>query len=320
MYTTLSLEEIITYLCLWTLVQFLQRMTTMIEAATKLIIVVLHQEEEHKSMTNEKDWMHQVITTTNEAVESMANWADTKLLDKKQRKKVRPWRLRRARKMVCSAAIMAMAARCAAATNCHPFDSDSTMIGIDNRCWGCITHVRSDIPGTLKQCNKAIKGFGGAKAYEVWTGTIHWDWEDDQGKIHTMVIPNSYYVPEGKVRLLSPQHWAQTRKNSEKRGGAGEMTTGTEVVLFWNDRQSRRTIPIDTHGNNVATFHLASGYKQYHNYCKECGTEHDHSYDKDPLLQHQAMPSTVMSNDEEGDDETFSTVQAPQWHHRAMPK
>ena len=193
------------------------------------------------------------------------------------------------------------------------------MIGIDNRCSGCITHVRSDIPGALKQCNKAIKGFGGAKTYEVWTGTIHWDWEDDQGKIHTMVIPNSYYVPEGKVRLLSPQHWAQTRKSSEKRGGAGEMTTGTEVVLFWNDRQSRRTIQIDTHGNNVATFHLASGYKQYHAYCKECGTERDRNYDKDPLLQHQAMPSMVISDDEGEDDETTYPIQAQQWH-QAIPK
>ena len=136
-----------------------------------------------------------------------------------------------------------------------------------------------------------------------------------------MVIPNLYYVPEGKVRLLSPQHWAQTRKNSEKRGGAGEITTGTEVVLFWDDRQSRKTIPIDTQGNNVATFHLASGYKykQYHNYCRECGTEHDHSYDKDPLLQHQAMPSMVVSDDEGDNDKTTYPVQAPQWH-RAIPK
>ena len=42
---------------------------------------------------------------------------------------------------------------------------------------------------------------------------------DDQGLEHKFYFPRSSYItgssyiPEGKVRLLSPQHWAQTQKD-----------------------------------------------------------------------------------------------------------
>jgi hypothetical protein len=69
-----------------------------------------------------------------------------------------------------------------------------------------------------------------------------------------MIIPNAYYVPDGKVRLMSPQHWAQQRSNKDRHGGAGSTTMGTHVELFWDDRKYRRTVPLDLVGNNVATF------------------------------------------------------------------
>ena len=323
-YTTLSLDEAIAYLWLVGMVSTLTWMTGATEKAIAITIIWLHDDDkqEPQPYDRSKGWLQQTLTHTNRTIERWAEWGETMIPKNQQRKRnkepSRPRRQKSPSARLCQAAIMAMAAKCAAATACHPFDSDSTLVGIDNRCSGCITQVRSDIPGGLQPCKRAIKGFGGAKTYEVWIGTIHWTWEDDQGQAHTMVIPNSYYVPEGRVRLLSPQHWAQTRKNSEKRGGAGETTTGTEVVLFWNDRQARRTIPIDTAGNNVATFHLASGYQQYHKYCQECGTSYDRKYDSDPLLTHQAMPSMVVSDDEEEENEAIYTVPAPEWH-KAIP-
>ena len=33
--------------------------------------------------------------------------------------------------------------------------------------------------------------------------------ENDDGKIHTIRIPNSLYLPDLPLSLLSPQHWAQ---------------------------------------------------------------------------------------------------------------
>jgi hypothetical protein len=76
-------------------------------------------------------------------------------------------------------------------SECGPFDSDCALVGIVNRCLG----VRTDIPGEILPYSKIIKGFGGSSTATVWTGTIHWSWDNDQGIIQKMVIQNSYYVP-----------------------------------------------------------------------------------------------------------------------------
>lgn len=92
------------------------------------------------------------------------------------------------------------------------FDTDSTNVGVDNRCTACISHDIGDfVPDSIRPSNRAIKGFGGTRVTNVKVGTLRWKWEDDQGVITEFLIPNSYLVPDGKVRLLSPQHWAQTQ-------------------------------------------------------------------------------------------------------------
>ena len=110
------------------------------------------------------------------------------------------------------------------------------MIGIDNRCSVCITHVCEDMPVELIPCHRSIKGFGGAKVWDVWHGTIKWHIEDDIGVRHTLIIPNSYYAPQAKVRLLSPQHRAQAHTGVDKNGGVGTMTTASTCTLFWNNK------------------------------------------------------------------------------------
>jgi hypothetical protein len=90
------------------------------------------------------------------------------------------------------------------------FDTDSVPVGIDNRCSACITNCIDDFVAPPKPTNRCITGFGGLKMANIRIGTIQWKWEDDKGVIHTHLIPNSYYAPEAKVRLLSPQHWMQT--------------------------------------------------------------------------------------------------------------
>ena len=139
---------------------------------------------------------------------------------------------------------------------------------MDNRCSGCISHARLDFPGELKRCYRIIKGFGGTRQFKVWMGTLVWTWDDDEGMSHTFTIPNSYYIPDGKVRLLSPQHWAQSQSNGSRRG-MGETTTAYECTLFWNGKKSTRTIPLDAGGNNVATFSLSPGYDAFHRYCQQ---------------------------------------------------
>ena len=71
--------------------------------------------------------------------------------------------------------------------------------------------------GELRPSNRVVKGFAGSRTTNVQVGTLRWSWEDEMGKKHTFTIPNSYYVPDGQVRLLSPQHWSQTQTKSSQR-------------------------------------------------------------------------------------------------------
>jgi hypothetical protein len=185
-----------------------------------------------------------------------------------------------------------------------PFDTDSHLVGVDNRCSACISHVREDFPGGLKTCNRVIKGYGGVRHFQLWTGTLVWTWDDDEGKSHTFNIPNSYYIPEGKIRLLSPQHWAQQCKGKDKWGGAGETTTAIRTTLFWNGSESKRTIPIDRDGDNVATFRLTPGYKAFHTYCTDIGDQPTPDSEGDPLtvLDLQAIDPNYITDDEEEED------------------
>ena len=149
------------------------------------------------------------------------------------------------------------------------FDTDSKPIGVDNRCSACISHDINDFIDPPRESPRKIKGFGGTTHANIRVGTIKWSWCDDDGKRHSFIIPNSYYVPHGRVRLLSPQHWAkaQTKGTRDKRG-TGETTTSKECTLYWNKMGSKLTIPLTTH-TNVATFSLAHGYTKYKSFCHQ---------------------------------------------------
>ena len=174
------------------------------------------------------------------------------------------------------------------------FDTDSSHIGVDNRCSACISHDATDFEiGTLKPCNRIVKGFGGSRVTNVQVRTLNWRWEDDNGVSTTFRIPNSYYVPEGNVRLLSPQHWAQTQAATrQSRGKYGERTDGNECVLYWDNAGKRqRRIPLSRH-KNVATLTLASGYTCFEAFCNEAGI-------LEPTDEILALPIGLISDDED---------------------
>ena len=64
------------------------------------------------------------------------------------------------------------------------FDSDSFPIRIDNCATKCITNDKDDFEGSLRKTDKTIKGIGGT-IHGIYQGTITWNIEDDDGKIHT---------------------------------------------------------------------------------------------------------------------------------------
>jgi hypothetical protein len=46
-------------------------------------------------------------------------------------------------------------------------------------------------------------------------GTLVFNIEDDNGRVHTIRIPHSLYLPELPMCLLLPQHWAQEANNND---------------------------------------------------------------------------------------------------------
>ncbi|KAI2512051.1 hypothetical protein MHU86_2339 [Fragilaria crotonensis] len=216
---------------------------------------------------------------------------------------------RRLRVIGLALSVLAMNAKTAIATErvAH-FDTDSEWVGVDNRCSGCISHVRSDFVSELKASNRVVKGFGGSRTTNVKIGTLRWSWEDDQGRTHTFDIKNSYYIPDGKVRLLSPQHWAQsqaTTSNKSLRTSCGEHTNGLECVLYWGDGEYKRHIDLGRN-DNVATFPLAHGYSQFAAFCCEAGMD---DQDRETI----AMPSAFISDDESVAHEEVEERPALSW-------
>lgn len=195
----------------------------------------------------------------------------------------------------------AMRAETKIRSNVVTFDSDSAPIGVDNRCSACISHIPEDFVGDLVDSERTIKGFGGTRTTGVKVGTLRWSWLDDQGIEHTFHIPKSYFVPQGKVRLLSPQHWAKYNETKEKRKkfkGTLSQTTSTEVTLLWNERKSKLTIPLSKE-SNVATFYLAPNFNKYFTFCAEAGLNKHHD-DTNPLVC-QTTLDEVTTNVEESD-------------------
>ena len=82
------------------------------------------------------------------------------------------------------------------------FDTDSKLVGIDNRCSACISPDINDFVGRIVKSNNTITGFGGTTITKVYKGTIAWSWYDDEGALHRFKIPHSYYVPDAKVGYL----------------------------------------------------------------------------------------------------------------------
>ena len=179
------------------------------------------------------------------------------------------------------------------------FDTDSESIGIDNRCSACISNKVEDFIGQLIASNRTIKGFGGNHIRNIMSGTIMWKWEDDKGKIHHFKIPNSYYVPDGGMRLLSPQHWAQSqiKQRRSNQNGIGSNTYHDRMTIYWNDKEDRLTVPISSE-NNVATFRTAPGYSKFKLFCDQAKIVYDEEC-LNPMICH---PTEVVEDEEQEND------------------
>jgi len=148
-----------------------------------------------------------------------------------------------------------------ARTNDHSYDSDSYNIGIDDHASYCLTNSKDDFIDTPVDTKIMVKGIKGY-LNSALKGTIKWSIEDDDGVVHDLIIPGSYFIEELPVRLLSPQHLAQALKSSETTpDGTLSTTFSDRVQLEWFNRQYRRTVYFNS--ANVAVLRSAPSFNTY---------------------------------------------------------
>ena len=78
--------------------------------------------------------------------------------------------------------------------------------------------------------------------------------------------------------------------------------------MFWNQRQSQRSVPIDAHGSNVATFSLAGGFTKFHEYCQNTNVDADEYLGHPLTIDEVNVHSTKVSDDESDDGETRDSM------------
>jgi hypothetical protein len=143
------------------------------------------------------------------------------------------------------------------------FGTDSFLIKVDNCASSTMSYCRNDFiqSSMRKATQRGVKGFGKTVTPITHIGTIRWQIYDDEGRHHQIEILNSYYVPGGSARLLSPQHWLQQAGDTYPiRHGTWCATYDDSIICYWGQQKYQLTIPLDPGSNNIATIHTASGF------------------------------------------------------------
>jgi GAG-pre-integrase domain len=144
------------------------------------------------------------------------------------------------------------------------WDTDSSRIRVDNCCTKSISNEITDFdPTTLVPViDQFIHGTVEGSGLPIkQMGTIVWKILDDTGTPRHIRVPNSYFIPGTVSKLLSPQHWAQERRdNHPKMHGTRCITNSDAIILQWDQMKYTKTIPLDPSGNNVADMRTQPGY------------------------------------------------------------
>jgi hypothetical protein len=112
--------------------------------------------------------------------------------------------------------------------------------------------------------------------------------EDDQGKIHTIKIPNSLCLPGLKQCLLSPQHWAQ-----EAGDGQTWMANFERMcVLHWHGG-GKKTVFFNP-STNTPILTTASSSRAYRAFATTFKALEAPCYRKETVLQY---PGRHLMND-----------------------
>jgi hypothetical protein len=142
------------------------------------------------------------------------------------------------------------------------FDTDSFVIGVDTFASITLGNPPDQFEDLKMHDDTEVEGIKGGLDIKG-TGTFKFHIEDDEGGVHLIKIPNSKYVPDLKVCLLSPHNWAQDAKDHYPVPKGTRMEEDNEALtLIWKQRKHRRTIPYHPL-TNTPSFRTAPALRTY---------------------------------------------------------
>jgi len=188
------------------------------------------------------------------------------------------------------------------------FDTESFDILIENCCSHTLTNDINDYIEPPVKSSVRVRGYNGS-TNSTMVGTVKWKTKDDNGKVHNFILPNTYYSSSVETRLLSPQHWAQTRK---KGRDSYCVTYHDATIMRWNKDKHQITAPLDNGKHrNVGVVRSAPGIKQYLTTCQAMDQEYTTlAYSATICMDCQAAKIT--------DDE--ASVETPEVTHKETNK
>jgi hypothetical protein len=117
------------------------------------------------------------------------------------------------------------------------FDTDSFVIGVDTFASITLGNHPDQFEDLKEHDDTEVEGIKGGLGIKG-TGTFKFHIKDNKGRVHLIKIPNSKYVPDLKVCLLSPHHWAQEAKDHYPVPKGTKMDTNDKALtLIWNQQK-----------------------------------------------------------------------------------
>jgi hypothetical protein len=139
------------------------------------------------------------------------------------------------------------------------FDTNSFIIGVDTYALITLGNHMDQFKDLKIHSDKDDTEVEGIKeGLEIkGTGTFKFHIKDDDRGVHLIKIPNSKYVPDLKVCLLLPHHWAQEAKDHYPLPKGTKMEEDDEaLMLIWKQFKHRQTIPYHPLTNSAKGHHL----------------------------------------------------------------
>ena len=128
------------------------------------------------------------------------------------------------------------------------YDTDSFVIAIDTGCSYCMTNNKSHFVGKPETIRVKVKGIGG-EGTATMKGTVAWAITNDDGQVHELLIPDTFYNEQAPYCLLSPQHMAQSTKDNYHLLCNKQWRSG-DVLETSHTAENHQTGPGDEHSTH----------------------------------------------------------------------